>query len=160
MFYSNLFDSAQDFNIQGYLDMLHTMKIARSISILFVLCIAVICLIQIYNTLCANITIRRKELHLYELVGMGHNQMRKMLLLEHTATAFLAVVAGYFLSWAVSWYFVEYLLNEDGSIHYVWSGPAVALMGVGVLALTVFVCLSGIHSTFRRNPPGDSNRVI
>lgn len=160
MYYSNLLDSVQNFDIQGYLDMIHTMEIARFIAILFVACITVICLIQIYNTLCANITIRRKELRLYELVGMGPKQMRKMLLLEHAVTSVLAVVIGYLLSWAVSWYFVEYLLNEDGSIQYVWSGPAVAALGVVVIVLTGCICLSGIHSTYSGSRQRRSNGAI
>ncbi|MDE6851898.1 MAG: ABC transporter permease [Lachnospiraceae bacterium] len=148
MYYSNIFEDGAggEYGIQDYLDMLHTMGIVRVISTLFIICIGIICMIQIYNTLCANIATRRKELQLYRLVGMGGRQMRRMLLLEHVAATVFAVITGYFLAWAASWYFIEYLLNENGNVLYTWSGPVVAVMGAGIVLLTCLVCLCGIHS--------------
>lgn len=150
--YSSYFDDSDgEYTVQNYLDMLHTMGMVRVISVLFIVCIATICMIQLYNTLCANLAIRRKELRLYQLVGMGGRQMRKMLLLEHIAATVLAVIAGYFLAWAASWYFIEYLLNENGNVMYTWSGLKVAVMGIGVILITCLICLLGIRSTRKQS---------
>ena len=135
------------FTIEQYQEMIHTMQIVRMISILFISCIGLICMIQIYNTICANLVIRRKEFWLYEVVGMSHRQELKMLLLEHVSAAIAAVIMGYFLAWGLSWYFIEFILNEDGFVQYAWSGMTAALAGFLGVLLICLVCIAGIRSS-------------
>lgn len=138
--------SDSGFSIEQYQDMVHTMQIVKMISILFIVCIGLICMIQIYNTICSNLALRRKELWLYEVVGMSGWQKLKMLLLEHVSAAIAAVIAGYFLSWGLSWYFIEYILNEDGFVQYSWSGMTTAVSGLLGILLICLVCIAGIRS--------------
>lgn len=142
-----LADDGTVFAIEEYQDMVHTMQIVKMISAVFVLCIGLICMIQIYNTVCSNLLIRRKELWLYEVVGMNRKQRLRMLLLEYLSAVILAVILGYFLAWGLSWYIVELLLNEDGFIQYAWSGMVTAASGLCMLVLIYLVCMAGIRSS-------------
>lgn len=134
------------YGIEEYQDMMHTMQIVKMISILFIVCVGLICMIQIYNTICSNLALRRKELWLYEVVGMSGRQRRRMLLLEHVSAAAVAIIVGYFLAWGLSWYFIEYILNQNGFVKYAWSGLIAALAGLMGILLICLVCIAGIRS--------------
>ena len=102
-------------------------------------CIALISMIQIFNTVCAGMSLRRKEILLYSMVGMSLPQRRFMIILENSAAALLAVFIGFVLSWGISWYFVEHMLNQDNFIQYVYPVGknlllALVLMGTSVIA--------------------------
>lgn len=134
------------FHIEQYQDMVHTMRIVKMIATLFIVFIGLICMIQIYNTICSNLALRKKELWLYEVVGMNRRQELKMLLLEHVSAAVAAIIVGYFLAWGLSWFFIEFILNEDGFVQYAWSGMTTALSGLVGIILICLVCIAGIHS--------------
>lgn len=144
-------DEEGDFSIESYQEMIHTMQITQMISTLFIICIALICMVQVYNTICSNLTIRKKELWLYEAVGMSRRQELRMLLLEHASATFAAVVVGYLLAWGISWYFISYLLDQDGSIQYTWSGWTVVLSGIFIIVMICLVCMAGIRRSKKYN---------
>lgn len=136
-----------DYDIQEYLDMLKSLHIVRMIVIIIIICIGLICLIQIFNTICANIVLRRRELWLYGMVGMSRRQKYRMLLLEHGVVAVSAVIFGYLTAWGTSWYLIEYLLNQEGKIHYTWPWAAMLLVCAGILFLVELISVLGIRST-------------
>lgn len=129
--------------VDEYVDMLSTLRVAEVAALLVGGCIALISFIQIFNTVCASMCLRRKELWLYEVVGMSRSQERRMVVLENSVAAFLAVVVGYLLSWGISWYFVEYLLNQDESIQYVYSAGKNMVLAVILFVLSVIASLWG-----------------
>lgn len=148
--YQNIFEGLDGYDMNEYFDMLHTMKVIRTISVLIIASIALICMIEIYNTLCANIALRAKELWMYEVVGMSRWQEKWMLLLEHGAAAITAIPVGYLIARGSSRYFIEHIFNQDGSIQYIWSAPSVLLTGAVILVLTIIVCMAGIGGVRKR----------
>ena len=148
--YRYIFEGTDGYDMQEYLNMLHTMKVVRTISVLIIASITLICMIEIYNTLCANIALRGKELWMYEVVGMSRRQERWMLLLEHGAAAIAAIPVGYLIARMGSYYFIEHIFNQDGRIQYIWSASSVLLTGAVILVLTVLVCMAGIGGVRKR----------
>lgn len=148
--YRYIYEGIEGYDMQEYLNMLHTMKVVRTISVLIIASITLICMIEIYNTLCANIALRGKELWMYEVVGMSRRQERWMLLLEHGAAAVTAIPVGYLIARMGSYYFIEHIFNQDGRIQYIWSASSVLLTGVVILVLTVLVCMAGIGGVRKR----------
>lgn len=43
-----------------------------------------------------------------------------------------------------SYYFIEYIFNQNGGIQYVWSAASVLLAGTVIMILTVMVCMAGM----------------
>lgn len=136
-----------EYDISEYLDMLATLNIVRVIIILITSGIIIICLIQIFNTLCANIVLRRKEFWLYGVVGMSRRQKYQMILLEHGVAAAAAIILGYFAAWGFSWYLIDYLLNQNGAVHYEWPWFIMLLVCGGILFLVEGISVLGIRST-------------
>lgn len=145
LYHGNVYEDTE-LDVREYLSMLRTLYIVRMICILVTCCIVLVCLIQIFNTICANVVIRRKELWLYKVVGMGRRQQYRMLLLEHGVAAMAAVLLGYLAAWGLSWYLIEYLLNQDGTIHYQWSGVIMFFVSTGILLAVELVSVLGIRS--------------
>lgn len=145
-----IFDGVTGYDIQEYLDMLKTLRIVRMITIIVTVSIVVICLIQVFNTLCANIALRRKELWLYEVVGMSSRQKRFMLLLEHGVATVASVIVGYLLAWGMSWYFIKYLMDQNGIVQYIWPDGLVMAASLFIVALVEIVSILGIRSTAKR----------
>lgn len=141
--YGTVFDEGE---LYDYLDMMKTLKTIRLIAWIISACITIICFVQILNTLYANMALRKKELWLYSVVGMSPGQRMRMLLLEHTFAALLGIVFGYLAAWGISWYFVDYLLNQDGTIIYVWSWSKVLPIGIIVFILIMGISIFGINS--------------
>ncbi len=94
--------------------------------------IVLICLIQIFNTACANMMVRKKELLLYRAVGMSCRQMNWMIVLEYGFVCFFGILSGYLVMRFASWYFLVHILNEDGSIFYRWPAGEI-LAGCAVI---------------------------
>lgn len=145
--YSSYVFEGTDYDITEHLDMLRILNIVRVIVILIISGIVIICLVQIFNTLCANIILRQKEFWLYGVVGMSRRQKYQMILLEHGVATVEALILGYFMAWGFSWYLIEYLLNQDGAIHYAWPWPIMLLVCGGILFLVELVSVLGIRST-------------
>lgn len=139
--YGSVIDESE---FQYYTDMIQLLETVQIISWIVGAAISLICFVQILNTLYANLAMRKKELWLYTVVGMSRKQRMKMLLLEHTLAVIIGVLLGYLTAWGISWYSVEYLLNQDGTIQYVWSWSRLLPIGGIVCAVIVFVCVWGI----------------
>ena len=71
----------------------------------------------------------------------------QMLLLEHGVATVAAIILGYFIAWGFSWYLIEYLLNQDGAIHYEWPWGIMLLVCGGILFLVELISVLGIRST-------------
>lgn len=101
--------------------------------------IGLICLIQLYNTLEANMLMRRREHWLMCAVGMSRRQMGRMVRFECTFLCLLGVLTGLGISWLGCWFVIDMILNMDGSIFISWPWPAVgaACVIVWVLCITV-----------------------
>ncbi|MBR5420647.1 MAG: ABC transporter permease, partial [Lachnospiraceae bacterium] len=131
MWYTNLFEEkGQDyFALANYLNVI---KVACTLIGGFIL---LICLVQIINTLQADMRLRRKEMWLYDVVGMDPKQKALMLLLEHGFGAVTALLLGMLVSMVFSYLFIKKLLDVNGE--YVWSWPVLP-------ALLLFFGISGI----------------
>lgn len=123
------------------------LKVAKMAAAIIGGCIALISMIQIFNTVCAGMSLRRKELWLYQVTGMSPGQRRLMILLENNAAVLLAVLIGLLLSWGISWYFVEHLLNQDDFIQYVYPLGKNLLLALVLLGLTSIAGLLGQKSS-------------
>lgn len=110
-------------------------------------CIALISVIQIFNTVCASMSLRQKELWLYEVVGMSRRQKRWMIILENSASSILAILIGFLLSRGITWYFVEHLLNQDNYIQYTYPVGKNLLLAAVLLGMAVIASLLGQTSS-------------
>lgn len=113
-------------------------------------CIALISMIQIFNTVCASMSLRQKELWLYEMVGMSRRQKRWMIILENSSSSLLAILAGFLLSRGITWYFVEHLLNQDNFIQYTYPVGKNLLLAAVLLGMAVIASLLGQTSSSGR----------
>lgn len=129
---------------EGYKDMIDILHTSRILALLISGCIALISMIQVFNTVCANMTLRKKELEIFSVVGMSRKQERKMIILENGVAAILAVIIGYLLAWSISWYFVDHLLNQDGTIHYIWPWFKMIIAGIILIIATGIVSILGM----------------
>ena len=142
-YYDELFDDSE------WGDLLESMEYARGVSFVIKFIgffIGFIALIQMINTIYASIVVRKKELWLYSVVGMSRRQLKKMIILEHTIDVALAIIMGYLLSWGLSWYVIEYLINQDGSVIYAWSWARllpICVTAYGVLVAVVLFAVRG-----------------
>lgn len=133
-------------------EMRHVLHMAETIGYGIAGFIGLICLIQIFNTVCASLSLRSKELELYRIVGMGRGQERKMILLEHGFVAFLGIVLAYVLTRIASEFFVNGLLNQDGTFAYEWATVKMLLLCAGIFLLSLLASLAGMyHSKWRRS---------
>ena len=79
--------------------------------------------------------IRRKELWLYDVVGMEPKQKLKMMLIEHGFGAVISVVTGALVSIGISYVFIKKLLIEGAENNYVYVWPVGAAVLIVVLIL-------------------------
>ena len=111
-------------------------QLSNMLNVLTVICLIVcgfillVCLFQVLNTLQADMRIRRKELWLYDVVGMEPRQKLKMMLLEHGFGVAIAVCLGAAVSFIGSYIFIQrFLIIQMGNDYvYVWPvGPALLI---------------------------------
>ncbi len=103
-------------------------QLSNLLNVLTVICLIIcgfilmVCLFQVINTLQADMRIRRKELWLYDVVGMEPKQKLKMMLLEHGLGVVIAVCLGAAVSCAGSHIFIQrFLISQMGNDYvYVW----------------------------------------
>lgn len=134
-----------DYEISEIVGIHKSIRITKLIALFIAVYITLISIIQICNTLHANILLRKRELKLYEYVGMSFRQRCTMLLIEHTAAVVLAIIVGYFLSWMLSRYLVKYMFGNmfQGLIEfiYVWPWQKVGLISIGLIGLILAVSM-------------------
>ncbi|MCH5267710.1 MAG: ABC transporter permease [Lachnospiraceae bacterium] len=116
--------------------------------------IGLICMIQIYNTVFANLSIREKELRLYRAVGMSRVQERKMILLEHGIVSASAIILAYISAGIASWFIVEKLINQDGSFQYEWNAVKMLVLCGVIFIFTLLAGMGGLHHGRRYNVNG------
>ena len=107
--------------------------------------ILLVCLLQLINTLQADMRIRKRELRLYEVAGMGPAQKLKMMLLEHgfgtVAAAFSGAAVSFLLSLLV---FEKWINNEARPDAYVFTWPLPAAFFI-VFGLLTTVAVFNLH---------------
>ncbi|MCR5120232.1 MAG: ABC transporter permease, partial [Lachnospiraceae bacterium] len=115
-----------------------------------------VCLVQIVNTLQAGMRMNRRELWLYEVVGMSRSQKLRMQLIEHGLSAVTAYCLGLLISFLFSYLFVEKLLELGGAgFEYRWPLGVALVMGVILSALIIGVNLLEMHQFIQnREKPG------
>jgi hypothetical protein len=97
----------------GYAENLRMLKVTEVSVWLLSVFIIIVCMIQIINTLQANMRLRRRELWLYDVVGMEPKQKFKMLQIEHGLSAIVAMVTGMIASFAFSYWMLEGMLDVN-----------------------------------------------
>ena len=99
-------------------------------------------MIQMMNTLQADMRLRKKELWLYDVVGMDPADRFKMQLIEHGMVAAAAIIAGMIASFAVSFIFIKKLMVLDWKgqeFIYRWPWHIALLLSVGILGAMYIV---------------------
>lgn len=96
--------------------------------------ILLICIIQIINTLQADMRIRTNELRLYDVVGMEPAQKLKMMLIEHGFGAGIAVFLGVVTSFIVSYTIIKRFIIMRAGTDYVFAWP----FGAAILIVSLF----------------------
>ena len=95
--------------------------------------ILLVCLIQVINTLQADMRIRKRELWLYDVVGMEPVQKLKMMLIEHGFGVVMSALFGAAVSLFISYIvFQKWIIDAAGAEEYVFAWP------IGAAILIVF----------------------
>ena len=121
------------------------MKEMKPVKLIVVLAggfIITVCMIQMMNTLQADMRLRKKELWLYDVVGMDPADRFKMQLIEHGMVAAAAIIAGMIASFAVSFIFIKKLMALDWKgqeFIYRWPWHIALLLSVGILGAMYIV---------------------
>ena len=116
-------------------------ELSNSLNVLTVACLVIygfillVCIFQVLNTLQADMRIRRKELWLYDVVGMEPKQKLKMMLIEHGFGAVISAVTGTLVSIGISYVFIKKLITEGAENNYVYVWPVGAAVLIVVLIL-------------------------
>ena len=135
-YYNRLWDTSGD----GYFEAVQQMKVLRLVVMLLGGFIMTICLVQVINTLQANIRLRRKELWLYDVVGMSPAQRFKMQLMEHGMSAIAGMGLGMLASFVFSYVYIEKLLDWSGSgFEYRWPWSVALIMTAAVCGILFLV---------------------
>ncbi len=135
-------------NLDEFMGILEFFQIVKLVGTIISACIVIGSLFQIYNLVCMNMALRQKELWLYGIVGMTRRQKRKMVILENSLPGLSAIFTGLILSCGLSWYIVDYLLNQDGTI--VFSYPVLQNLGISFLFLLLIVLDSALGMYSRK----------
>ncbi len=134
LWYYNLYDM----DGAHYFETINMLNVYKVIGTLLGSFILAICMTQILNTLQADMRIRRKELWLYDVVGMDPAQRIKMMLIEHGFGAVTACLIGAVLSF-IFCYIMLGVLNVDGDMIFTWPLVPALLITVGILGLILLV---------------------
>lgn len=138
-----LYYSGGDF-LEQYIDMLELFRVVRAVGLSVCVCIVTACLFQVFNLVSMNMALRQKELWLYEIVGMTLRQKIRMVLLENSLPGLIAIVLGIVFSYGLSWYFVDYLLNQDQGLKFSFPVLQNMSVGIGFFLLIMLASILGI----------------
>ena len=107
----------------NYFEAANRLNVATIACMLVGIFILLICIIQVINTLQADMRIRRNELRLYDVVGMDPKQKLKMMLIEHGFGAGIAVLLGVAVSFAISYTIIKRFIIMRAGTDYVFAWP-------------------------------------
>ena len=125
-----------------YFEMVQELKVARMAVTILGVFIITICMVQIINTLQANMRLRRRELWLYTVVGMSPADRLKMQLVEHGLSALAALVFAMLTSFLFSFIVIKKLLDVEGdSYSYRWPWPTALILTAMITAIILTVNL-------------------
>ena len=96
--------------------------------------VILICMVQIINSLQANMRVRNKEMWLYDVVGMDYSTKFKMVFIEYGLSAVLAFVLGSIASLIISFLSVKKLLDITDSFSYAWPIEIAFIIGIAIFA--------------------------
>ena len=136
---------------EDYKDDLRILRVMRVSVWLLSSFIILVCMIQIINTLQANMRLRRKELWLYDVVGMEPKQKFQMLLIEHGLSAIFAMLGGMAVSFAFSYWMLEMMLDVNDTQIFIWPVGKALLIGSMITALILGVNLLEIRRADQQN---------
>ena len=122
-------------NDAGYFELANTLNVLTVACLVICSFILLVCIFQVLNTLQADMRIRRKELWLYDVVGMEPKQKLKMMLIEHGFGAVLAALLGTLVSIGISYLFIKKFLIEGAEHDYVYVWPVGAAVLIVALIL-------------------------
>ena len=125
--------------------MLNVYKVITTLLGSFILAI---CMTQILNTLQADMRIRRKELWLYDVVGMDPAQRIKMMLIEHGFGAVSSCIMGAVLSFIFCYIMLDRILNVDGSLKFSWPVIPAVLITAAILGIILLVNLYEVRKIY------------
>ena len=120
--------------IEDYSEDLQYIKMAKVAAALFGGFVMLICMVQIINSLQANMRVRNKEMWLYDVVGMDYSTKFKMVFIEYGLSAVLAFVLGCIASLIISFLSVKKLLDITDSFSYAWPIEIAFIIGIAIFA--------------------------
>lgn len=120
-----------------YADTFKVMKIIKVAAVMFGGFVILVCMIHIINSLQANMRLRKKEMWLYDVVGMSTKTKFGMLFIEYALSTIAAFVFGCIASFFVSFFSIKKLLDITDSFTYSWPfGVSIAIGAVLIIVLT------------------------
>ena len=136
-YYYNCYD---DTGGMDYFEDIQSLRVARLVVVILGSFIITICMVQVINTLQANIRLRRKELWLYDVVGMSRAQRFKMQMLEHGMSAIAACILGMIGSFLFSFIFIKRILDWSGDGYvYRWPWVTALLLSAAIFGILFLV---------------------
>ena len=139
-----------------YFETVNMLNVYKVISTLLGSFILAICMTQILNTLQADMRIRRKELWLYDMVGMDPAQRIKMMLIEHGFGAVSSCIMGAVLSFIFCYIMLDRILNVDGSLVFSWPVITAVLIIAAILGIILMVNLFEVRRIYNTERPRSS----
>ena len=143
-FYTYLMNTDMDYF--KYMTNVRKLRMLRMAVVILGGFVITVCLVQIVNTLQAGMRMNRRELWLYEVVGMSRSQKLRMQLIEHGLSAVTAYCLGLLMSFLFSYLFVEKLLELGGAgFEYRYPIGIALIMGVVLSLLIVGINVLEMH---------------
>lgn len=121
----------------NYTETLNYIKIAKVAATMFGGFVILVCLVQIINSLQANMRMRNKEMWLYDVVGMDKPTKFKMVFIEYGFSAVAAFIFGCIASFIISILSVKKILDVTDSFTYVWPVGTAIIIGLAI-SLSLF----------------------
>jgi hypothetical protein len=134
--YFNVYTDLKGLNTD-YADTLKFIKIAKVAATMFGGFVILVCLVQIINSLQANMRLRNKEMWLYDVVGMDKPTKFKMVFIEYGFSAVAAFILGCIASFIISILSVKKILDVTDSFTYVWPVGTAIIIGLAI-SLSLF----------------------
>ena len=126
----------------NYFEAANRLNVATLACMLVGIFILLICIIQVINTLQADMRVRRNELRLYDVVGMEPAQKLKMMLIEHGFGAGIAVLLGVVVSFTISYTIIKRFIIMRAGTDHVFAWP----VGAAILIIAlIFGTVTGIN---------------
>ncbi len=123
-----------------YFEMANALNVVTLAALIVAVFIMLVCIFQLLNTLQADMRIRKKELRLYDVVGMDPAQKFKMMLIEHGFGAAFAAITGSAASFLISFTVIKRFIILQAGADYVFKWP----VGAAVL---ICILISGTVAT-------------